>query len=264
MARLGLLLGFGFFFVYSALTVGYTVLLIFTRGDPVPQEGIFNPLQAMVLSLDVAAGGLLTAGFWAFARHHDTIRNQAQNMAIGWGVWTVLTLTWRLRVLITPSEEINPVSRRVVDGEYGMFIPHFEILRTNYLGFFLTSALMFILMLMMVRLIKNYRVYENFQNVNLNLFQTYGLLYMAGAVLLGLGWLSFGPGMSGTTLGDLFLVIYVIAWLTFFLLLPILGMWVFFPAFTIHRSALETLKFILLRKSERERATGEVEQPPSE
>jgi hypothetical protein len=77
---------------------------------------------------------------------------------------------------------------------------------------------------------------------------------MVGAMLMGLGWLAFSPSMTGTTIGDLFLVIYVFAWLTLFLVLPILGLWVFYPAFTIHRSAVETLKFILRRKSERDRA----------
>jgi hypothetical protein len=113
---------------------------------------------------------------------------------------------------------------------------------------------MFVLMTMMVRLIRNYRVYENFQDMNLNLFQSYGVLTMVGAVLMGIGWLAFNPGMAGTVGGSVVLVIYLVAWLTMFLVLPILGLWVFFPAFTVHRSAVETLKFILRRRSERERA----------
>ncbi len=256
---MGLLGGFGLLLVFNVLLILYTVLLIFSRGDPQPHEGIFYPLQTMVLTLDLAAAGLLAIGFWTFGTHHDTIRNQAQNMAIGFAVWTVITLSWRLPLLWTPTTEINPVSRRFLEGEFGMFMPHFEFLRVNYMGFLISGVLMFILMLFMVRLIRNYRVYENFQNVNLNLFQIYGLMYMVGTVLMGLGWLAFSPGMTGTTLGDLFLVIYVFAWLTMFLVLPILGLWVFFPAFTIHRSAVETLRFILRRKSERERVTERME-----
>lgn len=251
--RLGLLSGFALLLVFCILTITYTVLLIFTRGDTEVLRTVFIPVQWSVYTLDVVAGALLAVGFWAFGAHHDTIRNQAQNMAIAISVWTVVTVVWRVRLVLTPLEEINPVSKRLTDGEYGIFMPHFEFLRSNYAGFLISSILMFLLMAMMVRLIRNYRVYENFQGVNLNLFQMYGLLQMVGAVLLGLGWLAFGPGMTGTTGGQLLLVLYLVAWMTLFLILPILGLWVFFPAFTIHRSAVETLKFILRRKSERER-----------
>jgi hypothetical protein len=253
-ARFGLLLGFALLIAFNALLIVYTVMLIFTRGDPEPYKTFFYPVQGTILILDIIAGGLLAVGFWAFGKYHDTIRNQAQNMAIGFAIWTVLTFSWRLTLLWTPAEEINPISKRFISGDFGMFMPHFEFLRVNYSGFLISGVLMFILMMLMVRLIKNYRVYENFQTVNLNLFQVYGLVYMVGAILMGLGWLAFGPSMTGTTLGDLFLVIYVFAWLTLFLVLPILGLWVFYPAFAIHRSAVETLKFILKRKSERERA----------
>ena len=254
IARLGLLTGFALLIIFNILLIIYTVMLIFSRGDPEPHKTFFYPVQWTILVLDIIAGGLLAMGFWAFAKYHDTIRNQAQKMAIGFGIWTAVTFSWRLTLLWTPTEEINPISKRFLAGEFGMFMPHFEFLRVHYSGFLISSVFMFILMILMVRLIKNYRVYENFQTVNLNLFQVYGLLYMVGAMLMGLGWLAFGPSMTGTTLGDLFLVIYVFAWLTLFLVLPILGLWVFYPAFTIHRSAVETLKFILRRKSERERA----------
>jgi hypothetical protein len=253
-ARLGLLIGFSLLIAFNTLLIIYTVMLIFTRGDPEAYKSIFYPIQGTILVLDIIACGLLAMGFWAFGKYHDTIRNQAQNMALGFAIWTVVTLSWRLPLLWTPAEEINPISKRFISGEFGMFMPHFEFFRVNYPGFLISSVFMFILMMLMVRLIKNYRVYENFQTVNLNLFQVYGLVYMVGAMLMGLGWLAFGPSMSGTTLGDLLLVIYVFAWLTLFLVLPILGLWVFYPAFTIHRSAVETLKFILKRKSERDRA----------
>lgn len=253
IGRLGLLSGFALLLVFCILTIAYTVMLIFTRGDTEVLRNAFLPVQWSVYSLDVVAGALLAVGFWAFGAHHDTIRSQAQNMGIAFSVWTVVTLVWRLRLAFTSIEEINPVSKRLSGGEYGIFMPHFEFLRSNYVGFLISSILMFLLMTMMVRLIRNYRVYENFQGVNLNLFQMYGLLQMVGAVLLGLGWLAFSPGLTGSTGGQLMLVFYLVAWLTLFLILPILGLWVFFPAFNIHRSAVETLKFILRRKSERER-----------
>ena len=256
VARLGLLSGFALMLLLCLLTISYTVLLIVSGGDPEPYMSVFIPVQWMVLSIDVVAGGLLAVGFWAFGMYHDTIRNQAQNMSVAFGVWTVVTLTWKLRLIWTPVEEVNPISKRMTEGEYDIFMPHFEFLRANYPGFLISSILMFVLMAMLVRLIRNYRVYENFQNVNLNLFQGYGMLQMVGAVLMGIGWLAFGPGFSGTTGGALLLIFYIGAWLIMFLVLPILGLWVFFPAFTIHRSAVETLKFILRRRSERERVVA--------
>lgn len=261
LARIGLLSGFSLILLFCFITILYTVLLIFSRGDPEHYKNVFLPVQWMVLSLDVLAGACLAIGFWAFGMHHDTIRNQAQNMAMAFAVWTGITLTWKLRLIWTPLEEINPISKRMTEGDYDIFMPHFEFFRTNYVGFLISSILMFALMAMMVRLIRNYRVYENFQSVNLNLFQMYGMLTMVGAVLMGIGWVAFSPSMTGTVGGLLLLVVYVVAWLTLFLVLPILGLWVFFPAFTIHRSAVETLKFILRRKSERERAevTTEIE-----
>ena len=259
MARLGFLSGFAILFLFCLLLITYTVMLILFGGDPARFKGLFVPVQALVLSLDVVAGGLLALGFWTFGMHHDTIKNQAQNMALGFTIWTIVTVTWKLRLLWTPLEEINPISKRLTDGEAGIFVLHFEFFRVNYVGFLITSTLMFLLMTMMVRLIRNYRVYENFQTVNLNLFQVYGLLNMVGAVLMGVGWLAFSPGMSGTVGGSLLLVFYLVAWVLLFLVLPILGLWVFFPAFRIHQSAVETLKFILRRKSERERAETSTE-----
>jgi hypothetical protein len=259
VARLGLLIGFGLLLLFSFVVIAYTVLLIFSGGDPEPYSSLFTPVQWLVLTLDVVAGACLAIGFWAFGVHHDTIRSQAQNMAIGFAIWTGVTLTWKLRLLFTPMEEINPISKRLTEGEYDIFMPHFEFFRVNYVGFLISSILMFVLMTMMVRLIRNYRVYENFQSVNLNLFQMYGLLTMVGAVLMGIGWLAFSAGMTGSVGGSLLLVMYLVSWLTLFLVLPILGLWVFFPAFTIHRSAVETLKFILRRKSERERVEASTE-----
>jgi hypothetical protein len=254
VARIGLLSGFVLILLFCFVVIAYTVVLIFTGGDPEPYSSVFTPIQWLLLTLDLIAGACLAIGFWAFGMHHDTIRSQAQNMAMGFAIWTGVTLTWKLRLIVTPTEDINPISSRFTDGEYGIFTPHFEFFRTNYLGFLVSSILMFVLMTMMVRLIRNYRVYENFQDMNLNLFQSYGVLTMVGAVLMGIGWLAFNPGMAGTVGGSVVLVIYLVAWLTMFLVLPILGLWVFFPAFTVHRSAVETLKFILRRRSERERA----------
>ncbi len=245
--------------VFCLLVIAYTVMLILFGGEPESFNNVFVPIQGLVLSLDVLAGGLLAIGFWFFGMYHDTIRNQAQNMAMGFAVWTVVTLTWKLRLVWTPLEEVNPISKRLTDGEFGIFAPHFEFLRVNYAGFLISSILMFILMTMLVRLIRNYRVYENFQMVNLNLFQFYGLLTMVGAVLMGIGWLAFGPGMSGSVGGAILLVFYLVAWVLLFLVLPTLGLWVFFPAFRMHQSAVETLKFILRRKSERERVEASTE-----
>jgi len=259
LSRVGLLTGFGLLLLFCFLVILYTVLLIVSGGDPEPFKSAFIPVQWLVFTLDVVAGAFLALGFWAFGMHHDTIRNQAQNMAIGFAVWTGLTLTWKLRLFMTPMEGINPISKRFTDGEYNIFMPHFEFLRANYVGFLISSILFYVLMTMMVRLIRNYRVYENFQSVNLNLFQMYGMLTMVSAVLMGIGWLAFTPSMSGTVGGLVLLVFYLVAWLTLFLVLPILGLWVFFPAFTIHRSAVETLKFILRRRSERERVETSTE-----
>lgn len=259
LARVGLLTGFGLLLLYCLVVILYTVLLIVFGGDPEPVMSVFIPVQWMVFTLDAVAGGFLALGFWAFAMHHDTIKNQAQNMSIALAVWTVLAATWKLRLLFTPLEEVNPISKRLTGGEYGIFQPHFEFLRANYVGFLITSILMFVLMAMLVRLIRNYRVYENFQSMNLNLFQMYGILAMVGAILMGVGWLAFSPGMTGSVGGQVLLVFYLVAWLILFLVLPILGLWVFFPAFNIHRSAVETLKFILRRKSERERVESSSE-----
>lgn len=259
LARLGLLAGFALLLVFNLLLIIYTVILIFTRGDPEPLSNVLVPIQSLVFTLDLVAIGLLAVGFYFFGAHHDTIRSQAQNMAIILTVWTIVTLVWRLSLFWTPTEEVNPIIKHYSGGEYDIFVPHFWFLYVNYLGFFISSVLIFIVMVLLVRLIPNYRVYENFQNVNLNLFRTYGMMYMVGAILMGLGWLSFSPGLTGTTLGSILLMIYLVAWIVFFLMLPILGLWVFFPAFTIHRSAVETLKFILLRKSERERYEERVE-----
>lgn len=253
IARVGLLSGFGLMLVFCVFVIIYTVLLILAGGEMETFREVLEPLQWLVLSLDVVAMGLLAVGFWFFGMHHDTIRNQAQNMSMGFAVWTVITATWKLRLLWTPLEEINPISKRLTGGEYDIFMPHFEFLRTNYVGFLISSILMFILMTMLVRLIRNYRVYENFQTMNLNLFQMYGVLTMVGAVLMGVGWLAFSPSMSGTVGGSIMLVFYLVAWLLVFLVLPILGLWVFIPAFRVHQSAVETLKFILRRKSEKER-----------
>jgi hypothetical protein len=235
--------------VLSILWLVYTIMLIFTRGDPEPVRNMFEPIQTTVFSVDVLAASMLAIGFWFFGIHHDTIRNQAQNMSMAFGIWAAMTGLWRARLIWTPGEEVNPVSMRLSAGEFDMFMPHFEFLRLNYLGFLLSGMLMFVLMIMLVRLMQNYRVYENFQNINLNLFRAYGFFYLLGAALMGLGWFAFSPDSSATILGTIFLVIFVVAWLTLFLILPILGLWV---SFAIHRSAVETLKFILRRKAERE------------
>ena len=160
-------------------------------------------------------------------------------------------------------DEVNPVSTRFEGGESGLFIPHFEFFRVNYLGFLLSAILMFFIMTLLVRVIRNYRAYETYQgSIRLNLFRAYGVIYLLATLLLGLGWLAFTPESSATILGTVLLVLYVSAWLMMFVGLPILGLWVFFPAFTIHRSAVETLKFILRRKAERERGMpGDYDRP---
>jgi hypothetical protein len=254
LARVGLLAGFSLMFLFCVMVIVYTVLLIFTGGDPKAYSDLFVPTQWLVLTLEVGAGAMLALGFWAFGMHHDTIRNQAQNMSIGFAIWAGINLVWRLRLVWTPQEEVNPISVRLTDGDYGIFVPHFEFFRSNYMGFFISSILVFVLMTLLVRLIRNYRVYENFQTVNLKWFNLYGILTMVGAVLMGVGWLAFSPQMSGTVGGSVLLVIYLVAWVLLFLVLPFVGMWVFVPAFRIHQSAVETLKFILRRKSEREKA----------
>ena len=259
VARLGLLSGFALLLVVSILWVIYIIMLIFSKGDPEPLNAVWGPIQSLVLSLDLLAVGLLAIGFWFFGSRHDTIRFQAQNMAMGFTTWTLVTLMWRARLLWTPSEELNPISKRFSGGEFDIFMPHFEAIRANYVGFFISSLLMFVLMLMLVRLIRNYRVWENFQSVNLNLFRVYGLFHLVGAVLMGIGWYAFSPGTTSSVLGGTLLVVFVVGWITLFLFLPILGIWIFYPAFSIHRSAVETLKFILRRKAERE-----VESHPGE
>jgi hypothetical protein len=263
LARLGLLTGFALFFVVNFLWIAYVSILVITRGDPEEYSNTYGPMQAMVLVIDLAAGAFLAIGFWWFGKHHDTIGNQAQNMGLAFAIWTLVTLTWRIRILWTPSEDINPVSTKFEGGEYGLFIPHFEFFRVNYLGFLLSSVIMLIIMLMLVRLIRNYRVYESFQStIRLNLFRAYGLISLIAASMMGLGWLAFTPGSAGTTMGVILQTVYVTAWLIMFVGLPILGLWVFFPAFKIHRSAVETLRFILRRKAERERgAMGEYDKP---
>jgi hypothetical protein len=262
LARLGLLTGFALMLVVNLLWIVYVGILVSTRGDPGGYSNIFDPVQTMVLTIDIVAGGFLVLGFWWFGKHHDTIGNQAQNMGIAFAIWTIVTLAWRLRLLWTPADEVNPISTRLESGEYGLFIPHFEFFRLHYLGFLLSGIIMFIIMLMMVRLIRNYRVYESYQgSIRLNLFRAYGLIYLIGVVMMGLGWLAFNPASAGTTVGVILQAIYIIAWLIMFMGLPILGLWVFFPAFNIHRSAIETLGFILRRKAERERgAMGEYEE----
>ena len=263
LARLGLLTGFALVLVVNLLWIVYASILVSTRGDPEEYSNLFDPVQAMVLTIDLVAGGFLAIGFWWFGKHHDTIGNQAQNMGIAFAIWTLVTLTWRLRILWTPPEDINPVSTKFEGGDYGLFIPHFELFRVNYLGYLISSILMFIIMLMLVRLIRNYRVYESYQgSIRLNLFRAYGVIYLIAASMMGLGWLAFAPGSAGTTMGVILQTVYVTAWLIMFIGLPILGLWVFYPAFTIHRSAVETLGFILRRKAERERgAMGAYDEP---
>jgi hypothetical protein len=251
-ARLGLLSGFSLMLVLSTLWLAYTILLIFTRGDPQPVENIFHPVQSLVLSLDIVAGALLAFGFWWFGAHHDTIKNQAQNMALAFAIWTIVTLVWRLSLVFMPSEEINPISKRWQQGEFDMFMPHFEYMRVHATGFLLSSLIMLFLMLMLVSLIRNYRVYENFQDISMNRFRAFGLFNLLGAALMSLGWLAFNPASSATLMGAILLVFFVVSWVILYVITPILGLWAFYPAFNIHRSAIETLQFILRRKAERE------------
>lgn len=257
LARIGLLLGLMLFLLINVLWLIYFSVLIFTRGDPESVWNLYWPLQVMILTIDVVAGALLTLGFWQFGLRHDTIRTQATNVALGFGVWTLVTFTWRLKLLWTPAVEVNPISRHFKGGEFGLFVPHFDFLRDNYLGFFLSSMLLFILMFMLVTLIKNYRVYESFRSVNLNLFRVYGLFHLVGTILMGLGWFAFSPESSATVVGSVLFVVFIMAMCIMYIALPLLGVWVFQTAFVIHRSALETLGFIIRRKAEREELIGE-------
>jgi hypothetical protein len=102
--------------------------------------------------------------------------------------------------------------------------------------------------------IRNYRVFENFQDTNLGLLRVYGILYLVGSVSMGIGWFTFSPGITGTGLGDLLLGVFVLSWVVLYIFLPLLGIRVFTTAFNIHRGALETAGFILRRKMEREEA----------
>jgi hypothetical protein len=250
-ARLGIMAGFAILVIVNVLWLLYITILIFSRGNTGQIWDLYSTLQWMVLTLDVLAGALLALGFWQFGTHHEAIQTQAIGVGIGFGIWALVTFLWRIKLLWTHVNEINPVSRRMSGGEFDLFIPQFEFFRENYTGFFVSSFLLFVLMYMLVSLIKNYMVYESYKDVNLNLFKAYGLLSLVGAIIMGLGWMSFNPGTSGTTTGDILFGMFVLGMSLMFVLLPLLGIWVFQTAFVIHRSALETLKFILRRRAER-------------
>jgi hypothetical protein len=255
LARFGLLTGFLLFLLCNLLALVYIATIILMRGNTAPVWDFYTTTQSLVLSLDVVAGGLLAVGFWNFGRRHDYLGPALGNLAIGFGLFALVTLTWRLRLMVTPFEEVNPVSRLATGGgAYSKFVPQFEFFHVNFVGFMVSALLMFILMNLLAGVIRNYRVFENFQDTNLGLLRVYGILYLVGSVSMGIGWFTFSPGITGTGLGDLLLGVFVLSWVVLYIFLPLLGIRVFTTAFNIHRGALETAGFILRRKMEREEA----------
>jgi len=257
LARFGLLTGFILFLLCNLLALVYIATIILMGGAPAPVWDFYTTTQSLVLSLDVVAAGLLAVGFWNFSRRHDYLGPALGNLAIGFGLFTLVTLTWRLGLLGTPFEEVNPVSRLATGGgAYSKFVPQFGFFHVNFVGFMISALLMFILMNMLVGVIRSYRVFENFQDTNLSLLRVYGILYLGGSVAMGIGWFTFSPGVTGTTLGDLLLGVFVLSWVLLYIFLPLLGVRVFATVFNIHRGALETAGFILRRKMEREEASA--------
>ena len=253
LARFGLLTGFMLLLLSNLLALIYIATIILMRGNTAPVWDFYTSTQSLMLALDVVAGALLAVGFWNFSRHHDYLGPALGNLAIGFGLFTLVTLTWRLRLLGTPFEEINPVSRLASGGgDYSKFVPQFGFFHANFVGFMVSAFLMFLLMNMLVGAIRSYRVFENFQDTNLGLMRVYGILYLGGAVAMGIGWFTFSPGVTGTGLGDALLALFVLSWVILYIFLPLLGARVFTTAFNIHRGALETAGFILRRKQERE------------
>ena len=257
LARFGLLTGFILFLLCNLLALVYIATIILMQGAPAPVWDFYTTTQSLVLSLDVVAAGLLAVGFWTFGRRHDYLGPALGNLAIGFGLFTLVTLTWRLGLLGTPFEEVNPVSRLATGGgAYSKFVPQFGFFHVNFVGFMISALLMFILMNMLVGVIRSYRVFENFQDTNLSLLRVYGILYLGGSVAMGIGWFTFSPGVTGTTLGDLLLGVFVLSWVLLYIFQPLLGVRVFATVFNIHRGALDTAGFILRRKMEREEASA--------
>jgi len=229
--------------------------MVYVRGNVALVWDLFNTLQSLVLGLDVVAFALLAMGFFEFSRHHDYLGPSLQNLAIGFGLLALVTLTWRLTALSLPFEDINAVNRLALGGgDYGRFVPHFTVLRENFVGFMLSSFLVFMLLNMLVGSLRNYRAIENFPDVNLGLFRLYGLLYLVAALLMGLGWMAFSPDVTGGWQGDALLGVYVVSWVILYVIVPIVGTTVFWYCFVIHRAAVDTLSFILRRKAEKEEA----------
>ena len=256
LARAGLLTGFSILFIHSALCLVYISVMVYVRGDVASVWDLFNTLQSLVLGLDVVAFALLAVGFFEFGRRHDYLGPSLQNLAVGFGLLAMVTLTWRLTALGMPFEDLNAVNRLAIgDGDFGRFVPQFNVLRENFVGFLLTSTLVFLVLNMLVGSIRNYRAIENFPDVNLGLFRFYGLLYLVGALLMGLGWMAFSPDVTAGWQGDALLGVYVVSWVVLYIIVPILGVTVFWYSFIIHRAAVETLSFIQRRKAEKEEAS---------
>ncbi len=256
LARAGLLAGFAILFVHCVLALTYISLMVYVRGNVVRVWDLFNTLQSLVLGLDVVAFALLAVGFFEFSRRHDYLGPSLQNLAIGFGLLAAVTLIWRLSAFGMPFEELNAVNRLAIgDGEFGRFVPQFNLLRQNFVGFLLTSFLLFMLLNMLVGSMRNYRAIENFPDMNLNLFRLYGLLYLVGALLMGLGWMAFSPDVTANWQGDALLGVYVVSWVILFIIVPIVGTTVFWYSFIVHRAAVETLSFILRRKAEKEESS---------
>ncbi len=257
LARVGLLGGFAMWIAFSLVALAYISVIILTRGEVKAAWDAYSTLQTMVLSLDIVAAALLTLGFFELGRRHDYLSVPLNNLAIGFGLFALVTLLWRLSLLGAPFEDVNSIHRLSTgDGGYSRFVPELNFLRDNYAGLIVSAFLMFVLMNLLVSIMRNYRAFENFQDVGMGKFRLYGLLQLVSVLMLGMGWLAFSPDYTAGWEGDALLGVYVLAWVVMFLIMPLVGAWAFKDAFLIHRAAIETLSFIIRRKAEHEEATA--------
>jgi hypothetical protein len=257
LARIGLLGGFAVWIAFSFVALFYIAIIILTRGEVLAAWDAYSTLQSMVLSLDIVAAALLALGFFELGRRHDYLTVPLNNLAIGFGLFALVTLIWRLSLVGAPFEDVNSIHRLATGpGTFSRFVPELDFLRNNYVGLLISAFLMFILMNLLVSIMRNYRAFENFQDVGMGKFRLYGLLQLVSVLMLGMGWLTFSPNYTGGWEGYALLGLYVLAWVIMFLIMPIVGAWVFKDAFLIHRAAIETLSFIIRRKAERDGSTG--------
>lgn len=257
LARVGLLGGFAMWIAFSLVALAYISVIILTRGEVKAAWDAYSTLQTMVLSLDIVAAALLTLGFFELGRRHDYLSVPLHNLATGFGLFALVTLIWRLSLLGAPFEDVNSIHRLSTGpGTYSRFVPELNFLRDNYAGLIVSAFLMFLLMNLLVSIMRNYRAFENFQDVGMGKFRLYGLLQLVSVLMLGMGWLAFSPDYTAGWEGDALLGVYVLAWVVMFLIMPLVGAWAFKDAFLIHRAAIETLSFIIRRKAEHEEATA--------